>query len=99
MNPEPRPVPGQQPGGALAALRESNRLRIVDELRQRGTATRSELVTATGLSRTTVTTLIATMQERGMIVEDGTANGDHPPRGRPAALLRLEAAAGAALGV
>jgi predicted NBD/HSP70 family sugar kinase len=99
MTPEPRPAPGQPPGGALAALRESNRVRIVDELRHRGTATRGELVTATGLSRTTVTTLIAEMQDRGMIVADGTANGDHPPRGRPAVLLRLEAAAGAALGI
>jgi predicted NBD/HSP70 family sugar kinase len=85
--------------GALTGLREGNRLRIVDELRHRGTATRGELVAATGLSRTTVTTLIAEMQERGMVVEDGTANGGHALRGRPATRLRLQAVAGAALGV
>jgi DNA-binding IclR family transcriptional regulator len=53
--------------GALADLREANRLRIVDELRRRGTATRAELAAATGLPRTTVTTLVADMHSRGMI--------------------------------
>ncbi len=85
--------------GALADLREANRLRIVDELRRRGNATRGELSAATGLSRTTVTTLVAEMQARGLVVEDGAAREDDARPGRPAALLRLEAAAGAALGV
>jgi predicted NBD/HSP70 family sugar kinase len=85
--------------GALADLREANRLRIVDELRRRGNATRGELSAATGLSRTTVTTLVAEMQARGLVVEDGAAREDDARPGRPAALLRLEEAAGAALGV
>jgi predicted NBD/HSP70 family sugar kinase/biotin operon repressor len=85
--------------GALAQLREGNRLRIVDELRRRETATRAELADATGLSRTTVTTLVAELQERGIVIEDGIADGARSLRGRPAMLLRLEPAGGAALGL
>jgi predicted NBD/HSP70 family sugar kinase len=85
--------------GALAQLREGNRLRIVDELRRRGTATRGELAEATGLSRTTVTTLVAELQEHGIVAEDGIADGARSLRGRPAMLLRLEPAGGAALGI
>ncbi len=85
--------------GALAQLREGNRLRIVDELRRRGTATRGELAAATGLSRTTVTTLVTELQAHGIVAEDGIADGARSPRGRPAMLLRLEPAAGAALGI
>src|ERR1700753_2688825 len=84
--------------GALAQLREGNRLRIVDELRRRGTATRGELADATGLSRTTVTTLVAELQDRGIVTEDGIADGARSVRGRPAMLLRLEPAGGAARG-
>jgi len=87
--------------GSLAALREVNRLRVVDALRERGTASRSELARVTGLSRTTVSTLIADLAARGLVVERAAA--EEPPRaagrGRPPALLRLDPAAGAALGV
>jgi predicted NBD/HSP70 family sugar kinase len=85
--------------GALADLREANRLRIADELRRRGTATRAELAAATGLSRTTVTTLVAEMQARGLVVDEGAAREDAARPGRPAVRLRLQEAAGAALGV
>ncbi|MGI8422056.1 MAG: ROK family protein [Gaiellaceae bacterium] len=83
--------------GSLESLRELNRLRVVDALRQRGSASRAELARVTGLSRTTVTTLVADLQSRGLLVEDDAVelNG----RGRPPTLLRLNASAGAALGV
>ncbi len=45
--------------GSLEALRELNKLRVIDALRQRGTASRSELARHTGLSRTTVATLVS----------------------------------------
>lgn len=86
------------PGGSLAALREINRSRVVDALRRSGSASRSELVRLTGLSRTTVASLLADLVDRGLVVEDA---GDAPrgSRGRPAALLRLDLAAGAVLGI
>jgi predicted NBD/HSP70 family sugar kinase len=87
--------------GSLAALREVNRLRVVDALRERGTASRSELARVTGLSRTTVSTLVADLAARGLVVERAAAD-DLPrsaSRGRPPTLLRLDPTAGAALGV
>ncbi len=83
--------------GSLEDLRELNRLRVVDELRRRGNASRGEIADATGLSRTTVTTLVADLQERGLVIETGAANGRG--RGRPPVQLRLDPSAGAAIGV
>jgi len=83
--------------GSLEDLRELNRLRVVDELRRRGNASRGEIADATGLSRTTVTTLVADLQERGLVIETGAANGGG--RGRPPVQLRLDPSAGAAIGV
>src|SRR3954466_15010286 len=87
-------------GGSLERLREANRLRVVEALRQHGSASRPDLVELTGLSRTTVTSLISDLQRRGVIVAS-TAESEHPPRtrGRPPVLLRLAPSAGAALGV
>jgi predicted NBD/HSP70 family sugar kinase/biotin operon repressor len=83
--------------GSLEDLRELNRLRVVDELRRRGNASRGEIADATGLSRTTVTTLVADLQERGLVIGTGTDN--RRGRGRPPVQLRLDPSAGAAVGV
>jgi predicted NBD/HSP70 family sugar kinase len=85
--------------GSLSSLREFNRLRIVDYLRINGTASRAELARRTGLSRSTVSTLVADLQRRGLVVErPGQFAGEGQP-GRPAALLALDPKAGAAVGV
>jgi len=83
--------------GSLEDLRELNRLRVVDELRRRGNASRGEIADATGLSRTTVTTLVADLQERGLVIDTGANN--RGGRGRPPVQLRLDPSAGAAIGV
>ena len=88
--------------GSLEALREANRLRVIDALRHEGSASRTDLVRITGLSRTTITTLVGDLQERGLVVEleeDATDRPERPGRGRPPVLLRLAPSAGAALGV
>jgi len=88
--------------GSLSALREVNRLRVVDALRDRGTASRSDLARVTGLSRTTVSTLVADLAASGLVVEHVADDEELPrsaARGRPPTLLRLDPAAGAALGV
>jgi predicted NBD/HSP70 family sugar kinase len=89
------------PGGSLERLRESNRLRVVDTLRRFGSASRTELVEKTGLSRTTITSLIGDLHARGMIVAATERPGDDAlrSRGRPPIRLRLAPSAGAALGV
>jgi predicted NBD/HSP70 family sugar kinase len=85
--------------GSLRSLREFNRLKIVDLLRINGTASRADLARRTGLSRSTVSTLVADLQRRGLVVEKAeTTTGDGKP-GRPATLLALDPSAGTAVGV
>jgi predicted NBD/HSP70 family sugar kinase len=85
--------------GSLSSLREFNRLRIVDFLRTNGTASRAELARRTGLSRSTISTLVADLQRRGLVVERaGQFAGEGQP-GRPAALLELDPTAAAAVGI
>ena len=83
--------------GSLEALRELNRLRVIDALRQRGTASRSEIARQTGLSRTTVTTLVNDLQARGLVVENPFVEAQG--RGRPPTLLRLDPSVGAVVGI
>src|SRR5580765_3998154 len=83
--------------GSLEALRELNRLRVIDALRQRGTASRSEIARHTGLSRTTVTTLVNDLQARGLVVE--LPLSEIHGRGRPPTLLRLDPSVGAVVGI
>ena len=83
--------------GSLEALRELNRLRVIDALRQRGTASRSEIARQTGLSRTTVTTLVNDLQARGLVVEQPLVHT--MGRGRPPTLLRLDPSVGAVVGI
>ena len=84
---------------SFGATRELNRLRVVDALRRAGTASRSDLARATGLSRTTVASLVADLHDRGLIVEQANDRPQPAGRGRPPVLLRLDAAAGSALGI
>jgi predicted NBD/HSP70 family sugar kinase len=86
-------------GGSLGTLRELNRLRVVDALRHSGTASRSDLARRTGLSRTTVTAVVADLQESGLVVELADEPAPGAGRGRPPVMLRLDASAGAALGI
>src|SRR4051794_9573452 len=88
----------RRPGGAL---REANRLRVVDELRLHGTLSRADLARLTGLSPTTMTALVAELVTSGLVVEQALGDGAAPQagRGRPPVLLRLDAAAGGALGI
>src|SRR4051795_6119088 len=82
--------------GALGALRDGNRARLVDALRRAGTASRADLARATGLSRSTVSSLVADLQERGVVAERGD---DRSGAGRPGVLLALDPLAGAVVGV
>jgi predicted NBD/HSP70 family sugar kinase len=85
--------------GTFGTLRELNRLRVVDALRRAGTASRTDLARMTGISRSTVATLVSDLQSRGLIVETPDVRAEPSGRGRPPVLLRLDAAAGAALGI
>src|SRR4051812_2865357 len=76
--------------GSLEGLRERNKLRVVEALRQQGTASRSDLARLTGLSRTTITSLVTDLQRHGLVIETGGAGTEPLGRGRPPTLLRLD---------
>jgi DNA-binding Lrp family transcriptional regulator len=86
--------------GSLESLRELNRLRVVDALKALGTTSRAELVRRTGLSRSTVSTLVTELVRQGFIVETGRADAARDAQqGRPPAMLTLNPSAGAAVGI
>ena len=87
-----------EPLGTRGSPRRRNRLRIVDVLRRSGSASRVDLIRATGLSRTTVSKLVSELQADGLVVEH-PAPGEGSAVGRPPMALSLTPAAGAAVGI
>jgi predicted NBD/HSP70 family sugar kinase/biotin operon repressor len=84
--------------GSLGSLRERNRRQLLDALRQRGSASRADLARLTGLSRSTVSTLVADLQASGLVVEREHAQRPSQ-QGRPPTLLTLDRSAGLILGI
>ena len=85
--------------GSLASLREGNRKRVIDALRERGVASRAELARITGLSRSTVSTIVGDLLEAGVAGErDGQPAGE-THAGRPPVMVSLTDSAGLALGI
>src|SRR5437763_173883 len=86
--------------GSLESLRRLNRLLVVRALRGEGQISRAEIARRTGLSRSTVSSLVADLQADGLVVErpePGSAYGAQG--GRPPILLSFDASAGAAVGI
>jgi predicted NBD/HSP70 family sugar kinase len=86
--------------GSLESLRRLNRLRVIRALREEGQISRAEIARRTGLSRSTVSSLVADLQGDGLVVErpePGLAHGAQG--GRPPILLSFDASAGAAVGI
>jgi predicted NBD/HSP70 family sugar kinase len=86
--------------GSLESLRRLNRLRVIDTLRGEDSISRAEIARRTGLSRSTVSSLVTDLQADGLVVERSeaaTAHGDQG--GRPPILLSLDSSAGTAVGI
>src|SRR5690348_13366717 len=86
--------------GSLESLRRLNRLRVIRALREEGQISRAEIARRTGLSRSTVSSLVADLQADGLVVEraePGMAYGAQG--GRPPILLSFDASVGAAVGI
>lgn len=83
-------------GWRPADLRQNNLASILGVLR-RGSVTRSELVAATGLTRSTIAGLVSQLAELGLIDEVSSAATGRP--GRPSPLVRLVPGAVVALGI
>src|SRR4051812_50035984 len=92
-------MPAVSTHGALHQLRTANRRRVIETLRTTGSMTRSALARTTGLSRTTISTLLGELIEQGIVAEADADAGDGGARrgaGRPATVVRLDPPAGAA---
>jgi predicted ArsR family transcriptional regulator len=87
--------------GSLRSLRELNRRRVVEELLARGVASRAEIARRTGLSRSTVSSLVNDLLETGLVSErvDASLSGAPSQPGRPPVLIALDHSAGAAVGI
>jgi predicted NBD/HSP70 family sugar kinase len=86
--------------GSLSSLRELNRLKVLEVVRERGTVSRAEIAMDTGLARSTVSTLVGELQAAGLVVEREDARVDGPASsGRPPLMLSLDPDAGAVIGI
>jgi predicted NBD/HSP70 family sugar kinase len=95
-------VRGVRPGaqsGVPGGLRELNRAKIIGALRELRAASRADLSHATGLSRGTVASIVAELQDEGVLgsgERDGCVSSGP---GRPPTLLRLVSPSGLAVAV
>jgi predicted NBD/HSP70 family sugar kinase len=87
--------------GSLESLRARNRARALGVLARRGAASQADIVRTTGLSRTTVSSLVAELLRDGLVVEraDSARPASSPSGGRPATLLSLEPSSGGFVGI
>jgi predicted NBD/HSP70 family sugar kinase len=92
---------GQLRTGSLESLRERNRMRVIDALRSRGAISRADIARQTGLSRSTVSSLVGDLQAAGVVVERvaESAAPASPQGGRPPVLVALDKSAGAVVGL
>jgi predicted NBD/HSP70 family sugar kinase len=82
------------------SLRARNRGQLLRLLRENGTLSQAELARKTGLSRTTVSTLVAELRAAGLVVDTGSERAEVGAQGgRPPVMLALDDSAGAAVGV
>ena len=87
--------------GSPPSLRASNRLRVIQALQVLGVTSRAGLARHTGLSRSTVSTIVAGLQAEGIVVdrEAGDEARAIAGGGRPPALIALDPGAGLAIGI
>jgi predicted NBD/HSP70 family sugar kinase len=69
-------------------LRRSNLALVLDQVRRRGASSRSELVAATGLTRSAIAGLVGELEAVGLVVETAPAPDGRP--GRPSPVVRVD---------
>ncbi|HEV2414245.1 MAG TPA: ROK family transcriptional regulator [Candidatus Dormibacteraeota bacterium] len=75
-----------RPDGSLRWLRDHNRARVLGVLRLHGKISQAEIARVTGLSRTTVSTLIGELKQSGLVI-DGDDKAPNSRGGRPSVQL------------
>jgi predicted NBD/HSP70 family sugar kinase/biotin operon repressor len=84
--------------GSLAWLRDRNRRRVMEVLRMQGRVSQADISRATGLSRTTISTMIAELRKAGLVLDIDTRRM-HPRGGRPGVELVLRDPAQVVVGI
>src|SRR6195952_1531902 len=79
------------------AVRKSNLSLVARRIAEAGSLSRAQLAKSTGLKKTTVSSLVSELMERGVVTESGLADGRGV--GRPAQILELDDGRIAALGL
>lgn len=82
--------------GSKQLIREINEALVVQEIRARGMASRTDLVRATGLSGPTVSVVVGRLLHGGLLVERETGA---PTGGRPPVMLAIRPEAGYVIGI
>jgi glucokinase-like ROK family protein len=92
---------GGERSGSLESLRERNRSRVLDAMRELGVASRAAIARHTGLSRSTVSSIVNELQGSGLVVDhsDGDDPEDKARGGRPPMMIALDRSAGVAVGI
>src|SRR5688572_25191714 len=85
--------------GSAPSLRASNRRRVIQALQLIGVTSRAHLARHTGLSRSTVSTIVAGLQAEGVVVDRDPDGRSATGGGRPPALIALDPGAGFAIGI
>ena len=87
--------------GTQGRLREENRRRVLSFLQRRGALTRAEIARLALLSRSTVSNIVGELLVSELVreVDEPTTSRRRGHSGRPGALVTLNPAAGAAIGV
>jgi glucokinase-like ROK family protein len=89
---------GAAMGADLRLMRELNRLLVLNSVREQGPIARVAIARQTGLSRTTVSSIIDVLLQDGLVREEGTQSATRSG-GRRAISVHFNAAAGYVLGV
>jgi len=81
------------PHGGLAAVRpqsvrQANLAAVLDQVRRRGPSSRSEVVAATGLTRSAVGGLVGELVDLGLVLEEAALSDGSP--GRPSPVARVD---------
>ena len=85
---------------AAGSPRELNKARVLGALRTLGETSRAEIARRTGLSRSTVSSIVGELLDAGLVSErDRPVNGTASRGGRPPTTIALDPAAGVAVGI
>lgn len=99
VDPRTKVADAAAPPGSLEALKETNRQRVIAVLRTKGAASRADISRMSGLSRSTVSNVVADLIAAGLALEGDEARPASGGTGRPAVPVHLDPSAGAALGL